>query len=201
MPLAAQTAPPSDASPGPSPGTGGIPEVEGEVGEIAEPEEAEEGEGGLDNLPGPVGYSTLSVAAVLPQIEASTSLCASAGAYAVDCLANQYEEIAKSLGENRLNAEAREILEEVAIKLRDTARRNQSPTLPMARVKTADGAARTTRPVIAVAPERQARAAAEAVAIISEAQTQLLRSPDSANRQAYVQIANVMESQKVLLRS
>lgn len=167
----------------------------------SEMEGPEEGEGGADAPTGAVGHAPVSVQSVVPAVEGASVLCNISGGYAVDCMAERYENMARELGDSRLNAEAREILEDTAAKLRSVALRNQSATLPPARLKTADGTLRTSRPIVAVAEDRQAAAAAEAVQIIAEAQTMLLRSAESSNRQVYAQIASAMESNKVLLRS
>ncbi len=124
--------------------------------------------------------------------------------YLVDCLAEQLQEIADALRPTGDYAEAKEILEEAAEDLRALARANVDPTKPLVR---ASGRVRgkriTTKPLVAVRPERAAAVKLQAADILAEAETKLLRSAETSDRRliAYAQMAKAVGSNKTLLRS
>ncbi len=125
-------------------------------------------------------------------------------AYRIDCLSNQLEQVADAIPDTGEYTEAKQIVQQAARKLNATARRNASPSKRPANLR-APGVApqRSTRPIVPIRPERLAQATAEAVAIVEEAETLLLRASQTSERRkvAYQQIALAVGSTKVLLRA
>lgn len=143
---------------------------------------------------------------IVRTIRSSQVFCASVGnsAYAIDCLSERLAATAASLPETGDYAEAREALTVASRKLNQVARNNSTRDLPRINVRQpVEGGIATSRPLVPVAPERQAEANAQAAAILDEAATVLLRSTESADdrRDDYLQIATAVGSNKVLLRS
>lgn len=124
--------------------------------------------------------------------------------YLVDCLAEQYAEIAEALQPTGDYAEAKKILEETAEELRALVRANRDPVKPQVRATgRVKGKRIATKPLVAVRPERAAAVKQQAANIIAEAETKLLRSAESSDRRliAYAQMAKAVGSNKTLLRS
>ena len=124
--------------------------------------------------------------------------------YQIDCLAERLEATARSLPITGEYADVRRAILQASERLATVARRNRSPSLPAATARAANNPSRaTSRPLVPVASERLAAANREAVAIIEETETMLLRSAESPeNRMSHYQrIAAAVGSNKVLLRS
>ncbi|WP_264214511.1 hypothetical protein [Leisingera thetidis] len=102
------------------------------------------------------------------------------------------------------HAPVRKVLRQASRDLRQIALENRDPAKPRAKLRTIDNTQKSNRPLIAVAPERQAIAAAQAFAVLEQAQTQLLRSAETSPTRSivrYQRIAAAINSSKVLLRS
>ena len=99
--------------------------------------------------------------------------------------------------------EARDILRDTANQLSQITQDNLDQSIPRARLESTDGSFRSKRPLSAVSAANERRALAQAVAVLAEAETRLLRSAESSSRRAvqYQQIAAALGSNKVLLRS
>lgn len=167
-------------------------------------------------LPGPVfvppatqqleSPATAEVSAALRILSQARNFCGalSDSAYHIDCLAERMRAAAQSLPEDGEMAEARAALEQAARDLAATTARYRDPARPPIRARR--GGTRpisTARPIAPVRKADEARAKAEALAILSRTETVLLRSADrSAERAlAYQQVAAAVGSNKVLLRS
>ncbi|MBE3637279.1 hypothetical protein [Mangrovicoccus algicola] len=125
-------------------------------------------------------------------------------AYQVSCLGDRIAAAAAALPRGPETAEARKALEAAAARLDRLAREARDPDMPQITARsTGPQPQRTQGPLVPVAPARQADIRAEALEVVAEAQTVLLRSTSrSAERQAqFVEIAQALESGKVLLRS
>lgn len=128
-----------------------------------------------------------------------------ANPYLIDCVAAHYEEIAKSLPRTGEAGKVRKAFMTAASKLRSVVRQTRDETLAPKRyaVNSASGTTRSPRMLNPVAPARQKAAIAAAQDIVTELQTTLLRSVDSSAKRHlhFQQIASVIDSDKVLLRS
>ncbi|WP_281954529.1 hypothetical protein [Pseudophaeobacter arcticus] len=130
------------------------------------------------------------------------SLCAKSGGFVVDCLAERIETLVLDASDLHGHNEMKQILRDTAEELRLLARANSDPAGPRARITSNDGQ-RSTRPLVAVTPSRRSSAHRQAIAILEEAETKLLRSStqSAARASQYQQVANALGSNKVLLRS
>jgi hypothetical protein len=169
--------------------------------------------GGTESRPvaagGVVAASGGSVGAAAAQaLEDATVFCAAVPAeYAVDCLAERLEAVARTLPTSGPLAETRQVLSDTSSKLASLARSNADPAKPR-QTFAAPSMPRpvaTTRPLTPVAPAAQAEVNAAAVAILDQAETLLLRSSAtevaSAAAPEIERIAAAIGSNKVLLRS
>lgn len=138
-------------------------------------------------------------------IEEVTLFCAPLDAsYRVDCLADGLANAAKALPRQGELASARGVLEKASKDLAALARANADPAQPRGRASRAGEAPRTSsRPLTPVRPDALASVNAQALAIIEEAETVLLRSAgfDAAPSADLRTIAEAVGSTKVLLRS
>lgn len=155
---------------------------------------------------GPAGNPS-TTATVVTALRSTTTFCKllPSSAYAVDCLAERMAELEQQLKAQAEFDEVRAVLGSTAKKLNDIARKNRSSSLSPARFK-AQGQTpiTTTRRLIPVDEAKLDAAASEAIAVINEAQTLLLRSAagQSGDRAIqYQRIAAAIGSNKVLLRS
>lgn len=152
------------------------------------------------------GAAPASTASIVASLNAATSFCAKAGSdgYAVDCIAERLEVLSNSLKGQDGFEEIHAILEKTSNDLHDIARANRSKTVRPAHIALSDDAATvTSRRLIAVDEARADHAVAQAIEVIGEAETLLLRSAERSNERAlqYQQIAAALGSNKVLLRS
>lgn len=125
-------------------------------------------------------------------------------AFGVDCVADYFDWIADRLPRTSEFREAERIIRDAASQLNRVARENASTTKRPAVFGLRNGSRQTSRAVIPVAPERQARARSAAIAIVEETETRLLRSADRSQRSrvAFANIAAVIgDSSAVLLRA
>ena len=140
------------------------------------------------------------------RLEAAGNFCASlpANEYLVDCLGDALGQIARDLPGTGDYAEARKAIDQASRKLRKLARDNADPDLPRGVVRgRGENAGLLTSQLTPVRSDRRAAVNREALAIIEEAETILLRSAEaSASRKVHYQtIAAAFGSNKVLLRS
>lgn len=122
----------------------------------------------------------------------------------IDCLADGFQEIARSLPRTGEYELLNRKLTETAITLNAIARANADPTKAPERkaVATAEGPRSTSRPIVAVAPSRLPAANAAAIAAVDDLSTVLLRSATGPVTQVTVaRVAAAVDSTKVLLRS
>jgi hypothetical protein len=124
--------------------------------------------------------------------------------YTVDCLGDALGQIARSLPATGDYAEAHAAILQASEKLRALARANADPTLPRGTVRQRGPNARSSSsPLTPVRSDALADVNRQAVAILEEAETILLRSAENsaARKVHYQQIAAAVGSNKVLLRS
>ncbi len=140
--------------------------------------------------------------------EASTFCSRLDEVYRIDCLSNQYEQIADTLPERGDYEPIKTQLMSAAQELAALARENQDPIVPVLPVtspepKSKTPKAKTTRPLVPVSKKRIAKVQRAAVKVIEETQTILLRSAENSRRRQthYTKIATAIGSNKVLLRS
>jgi len=143
---------------------------------------------------------------ITQQLEAANDLCSGMDqAYGVDCLANQYEQIAKSLPNRGDYVPIKKALIKASEELAALVRENQDPALPVIRPKSKAKSpkAKTTRALVPVRKRSIAKVKKAAVKIVEEAQTVLLRSAENSRRRKipYTKVAAAIGSNKVLLRS
>lgn len=121
--------------------------------------------------------------------------------YVIDCMGDSLAAAAESLPEGGDYAAVKAALTDASEKLEALARQNASQTLTRGLVQ-ANGQ-QSSRRFTPVASEALASLNAQAVAIIDEAQTVLLRSAQNSDRRKihYQQIAEAVGSNKILLRS
>lgn len=143
--------------------------------------------------------------AIVRSMEAATRYCewVEPKEYVIDCLSERLDDVKKGISGKAGYDDVRAVLADSSRKLRDIARRNRSQDLPRTRFKReGPDAEQTNRALVAVDSARLDGAAAQALTVIREAETRLLRSSnDAATRAQFQQIASAMGSNKVLLRS
>jgi hypothetical protein len=129
-------------------------------------------------------------------------MCSAAGAYVVDCLAERLQTLSLDAARLQGHREMKQILRDTAEELRLLVRENSDRTAPRARINSPDGQ-RSARPLVAVPSRRRPSVNRQAIAILEEAETQLLRSSaqSAARASQYQQVAAALGSNKVLLRS
>lgn len=169
-----------------------------------------ESEGGNESYPTesdsevPESPTKLQDSAGIPaRLAAVNSQCLGADVYVVDCLAERLEVLERDMSGLVGFSDARRIFRDTAVQLRAVTQNNVDTDRPKARLQARDGSFRSTRPLTPVDANRKRQAIAQAVAIIAEAETQLLRSAETSARRSvqYQQIAAALGSNKVLLRS
>ncbi|MDT8854612.1 hypothetical protein RNZ50_06120 [Paracoccaceae bacterium Fryx2] len=157
-------------------------------------------------LPGDLGATTISADAtqrLVSRVADASRFCRllPESAYAVDCLSEQLESIVRDMPTTGEYADARTALATAARDLRALAERNADPALPTARLRV--GGQVSSRPLTPIRPEARASANQQAIAILEEAETVLLRSAENSARRRghYDRVALAVGSNKLLLRS
>lgn len=119
----------------------------------------------------------------------------------VDCLADGFKQISRTLPQGEGYSSLRRELSTTADRLAALARQNADPAKPAARmrVQTSAGPRRTSRPIVAIEPRRLPAANAAAASIVADLSTTLLRS--SPGQTDIARIAAAVDSTRVLLRS
>ncbi|MBB97116.1 MAG: hypothetical protein CML68_21270 [Rhodobacteraceae bacterium] len=178
---------------------------------IAPPLAAQTVPGALYTVVVPSGEfgSSAYLAHVLQGLGAARAFCAALGdsTLNVDCLAERLAEIGAEVPDDTDYVEVRSVLNDTAKKLQDLARTNRdsgrarvTATQPGSEPGTI--VAKTQRPLVPVRPETVAAVNSQALAILEEAETVLLRSAAAGEQQTqYARIADALDSNKVLLRS
>lgn len=128
------------------------------------------------------------------------------GAYLIDCLAGEVQDLADKLPRQGDYAEAQQILDRVAGELDQIARSNRDrrqPRLTVRAQRAGERGVSQSQPIEAVRADRLERAEAQATQAIQRAQVTLLRSVASGDpRQVHYQrIASAFDDAAVLLRS
>ena len=147
---------------------------------------------------------------VLQGLTAARAFCGAIGddTLNVDCLSERLAEIGAQVPDGTDYVEVRSVLNDTAGKLQDLARANRDSgrgriTVSQPGPEPGTVLAETTRPLVPVKPAAVAAVNAQAVAILEEAETVLLRSAgtEGQKRTQYTRIADALDSNKVLLRS
>lgn len=123
--------------------------------------------------------------------------------YKVDCLSERLTFAAKNLGNYGWQGQVKATLRATARSLYAVTTKYAAPGAAPVTIRNDATPIVSSRPVRPIAPQNQTRANAVASAVIEEAELTLLRSADtsSANALAFAQVAAVIGSAKVLLRS
>ena len=154
----------------------------------------------------PSGRSPTTRVSSVPQIASrlgqAPALCNGSAGFVVDCLAERLEAVVADAAQMGGHEEMKQILSDTAKELRQLARDNSDPAQPRARLRSADGQY-ASRPLVSIAPEKRASSYQQALVILEEAETRLLRSStqSAARASQYQQLAQALGSNKVLLRS
>ncbi len=124
----------------------------------------------------------------------------------IDCIADRFSEIARSIPADSEYAPVRAALEEAADELRAVSGRYASAGAPRKRYQAphpVDGAPVKTSRLTSVTPDLQAQAFGDALRIVEELETKLLRSSENSQKRQihYQEISASIGSTKVLLRS
>ena len=140
---------------------------------------------------------------ILDEINAGSAFCKQLlhQEYMIDCLSDRLQSVADGLSAVGEYSDVRRALEDAAQKLHALAVANASADLAQ-QVARAAGRS-SSRPLTAVSMAGLAGANAQATAIINSAELVLLRSSSGSERRrvAFQQVAQVVDSTKVLLRS
>ena len=150
--------------------------------------------------------SAAITAAVVKEINSGTQFCRKLvqKEYVIDCLSERLENAAKALPSVGDYAQAKAAIEEAARKLHDLARKNAPKVSPPVRMQVKGSKpVITSRRLIAVKISALERANQQAIVIVQEAETILLRATENSDRRKvhYERIATAIGSNKVLLRS
>ncbi len=150
--------------------------------------------------------SPAGTARITGALAAISAFCGSIAVeeYRIDCLGDQLQQLADTLPDEGDYAETQDAIEQASRGIEAVARKYRSRAINTARVTEGGGGPRaSSRPLIAVRPEALDAAAAEAIAVIDEAQTILLRSAASSERRRvhFQAVSAALDSNKVLLRS
>lgn len=139
------------------------------------------------------GLSDRTTNAVVRLLERGLRQCrALETVYRYDCYRQNYGDAARKLGDNPAYAPARTALRSVESRLEQVLRADADPSAPRLR--------RGGKTFSAIQSDATPRSRAALSAALDQAQTQLLRSPDGAGDH-FARIANVLDSEKVFLRS
>lgn len=146
---------------------------------------------------------------VLDGLSAARAFCAGINdeTLNVDCLAERLSQIGAEVPDDTDYVGVRSVLNDASKQLADLARANRDSgrsrvTASQAGTEPGTLAAKTARPLVPVSADAVAAVNSQALAILAEAQTVLLRSAASGEQKTqYTRIADALDSNKVLLRS
>ena len=152
---------------------------------------------------GPVAQAMDEVSA---RVRAAKALCGGIpSVYRIDCLADQFALVANDLPATGELGDLKIALSSAAKELAKIARKNRDPRAARVRPisNTIPGQPQASRALRAVREMRQAQAEQQALAVVDQLATVLLRSADTATRNSiYIaRIAQAVDSNKILLRS
>ena len=147
--------------------------------------------------------STETTQRILDEINAGSAFCKALvnQEYVIDCLSDRLQSVADGLSAVGEYSEVRAALEDAAQKLHALALANASGDLARTIARAAN--MRSSRALTAISSAAMGAANAQAAAIIDGARLVLLRSSSGSERRsvAFTQVAAVVNSTKVLLRS
>lgn len=149
--------------------------------------------------------SPAAAGAVVSGISAAKKFCSDLGdsSFRVDCLAERLALVADTIPKDSDYAEVSAVLKDTASQLEGLAKSNRDPQRGRAHATRSGTDERTSRPLTPVAPAAAATVNQQAIAILENTETVLLRSAESSaeKRNQYAQIAQAVGSNKVLLRA
>ncbi|MDX2484775.1 MAG: hypothetical protein QNK42_14050 [Pseudodonghicola sp.] len=155
--------------------------------------------------------SETTTAQVVATLQQATRYCGwlerdGKGEFVIDCLAERLDDVNRRMAGTSGYEDVRAVLDQTTRDLNRIARDNRAAGQQPKRFrsKDADGTVtRTRRALVPVDPTRQQAAVTQALAVISEAETRLLRSGSAgtASGAQFQRIAAAVGSNKVLLRS
>lgn len=125
-------------------------------------------------------------------------------AYRVDCLSERIANMANDIPADTDYDEVRSVLNSASAKLNTLVRQNRDAGRPRQSARSGGETPQaTTRPLAPIQAAAQATVNAQALAILEESETILLRSPadQTGKRLQYARIADALGSNKALLRS
>ena len=147
--------------------------------------------------------STETTQRIMDEINAGSAFCKALvnQEFVIDCLSDRLQSVADGLSAVGEYSEVRAALEDAAQKLHALALQNASTDLAATIARVAGQ--RSSRALTAIATAAMGAANAQAAAIIDGARLVLLRSSSGSERRsvAFTQVAQVVNSTKVLLRS
>ncbi|MGQ0565397.1 MAG: hypothetical protein ACT4OK_10035 [Gemmobacter sp.] len=143
---------------------------------------------------------------IVSSIEAGIAHCGQyTEVWRIDCISDELERMARKMPRANEYRRARAEVLAAAERLRALAAQNANPAQPPVRRAAKVGNVRrtTTRPIVAVAPNRVAATNLAAEAVVSELATTLLRSAgnSASTSRELTRVAQAVDSTKVLLRS
>lgn len=125
-------------------------------------------------------------------------------AYVVDCLAERLGAVADEIPAGTDYDNVRLALDAASDQLATLAKANRDPDLPRGRASQAGSTpVKTSRPLTPISTANAAQVNRQAIAILEQTETLLLRSPETSEAQSvhYARIAEAVGSNKVLLRT
>jgi hypothetical protein len=160
-----------------------------------------EGSGATYNKAGP-GVTAI----ILATIKAGTEHCGQyTDVWRIDCISDELTRMAAKMPQLPEYRRAKAEVLAAAAELRALAAANADPAQPpVRRAATVDGKRRTTtRPIVAVRPDRVVAVNRQAEAVVTELATTLLRSAPASptTSRELMRVAQAVDSAKVLLRS
>ncbi|MCB1363027.1 MAG: hypothetical protein KDK02_02840 [Rhodobacteraceae bacterium] len=165
-------------------------------------------EASADERPLPAGVNATTTAAIVVTLNQATQFCSafSQSEFVIDCLAERLDNVNRRMAGTSGYDDVRAALGDAALRLNRIARQNRSPARASATFRgTIPNGTRieTSRRLVPVDPARMDSALNQALAVIGEAETVLLRSAENSGDRAaqFQRIASAVGSNKVLLRS
>ncbi len=148
--------------------------------------------------------SSAFTSVVVGGLAAAKKFCAELdAAYRVDCLAERFGELSKTIPKDSDYGEVQAVLKSTSTQLARLARGNRDRTLPRGKATSRGSAGTTTRPLTPVNTAATAEVNRKARAILAQTETLLLRSAEGSKSKIaqYAKIADAIGSNKVLLRA
>lgn len=146
-----------------------------------------------------------AAAAVVSGIAAAKQFCSDLGdsAFRVDCLAERLAVVAETIPKDSDYSEVSEVLKQTSDDLARLARANRDTQRGKSHAVRQKTDERTTRPLTPVSAAAVQSVNQQAIAILENTETILLRSAESSTekRNQYAKIAEAVGSNKVLLRA